>query len=604
MPDHFIDRLIQNYPDFLEKREGNFLIWKDGERMPVGSSSSKNTQQLYKQPDLIDQFTWEYEKSTPENFNQIPTEDPGRIRYTPLFKKMYGSTEAEVKANLVSIPWMPKTTKKKILVTTINDIDKRLRAISSELDNLPSALKKYVAKTAGAFNWRNIEGSDNLSPHAFGIAIDINPKYANYWKWDAIDNQTHYKNNIPYEIISIFEKYGFIWGGKWCHYDTMHFEYRPEFFEHIYSPPPAKILYLTTGRESYGSQRQLQNLINNIDTNKYCPIVVHTEDMQSVEFQVPEAIQIMKLNLRSWRKVKNIFSRYFDAFRLLSFSREQKIDLIHCSYQWLYPYALFVSKRMNIPVIQHIRRPNNTNYKKLKYEHAQAIITISKRIEKELDHLKKMTHIIYDSIDDVFFKKTNNVILKKEFDLHDQVLFGIVGRVYKTKKQFEYIKAAERLLNQGINAKFFIIGRVDNEKYHQELVEYINNHHLTNDILFTGHRQDMPEIINSLDILVSLSGGSVMYEAMALGKTVISAGFTVPENSTHLIHNKTGLVTDSKDITDLVNLMKLAAEDYELRANLGENAKKIAVSHLSCQIQAAKTQQLYKQLLSNQVQPR
>jgi len=34
---------------------------------------------------------------------------------------------------------------------------------------------------------------------------------------------------IPWEIILVFEKYGFIWGGKWHHYDTMHFEYRPEF---------------------------------------------------------------------------------------------------------------------------------------------------------------------------------------------------------------------------------------------------------------------------------------------------------------------------------------------------------------------------------------
>ena len=30
-------------------------------------------------------------------------------------------------------------------------------------------------------------------------------------------------------IVKVFEKYGFIWGGRWYHYDTMHFEYRPEF---------------------------------------------------------------------------------------------------------------------------------------------------------------------------------------------------------------------------------------------------------------------------------------------------------------------------------------------------------------------------------------
>ena len=29
-------------------------------------------------------------------------------------------------------------------------------------------------------------------------------------------------------VVEVFEKHGFIWGGKWYHYDTMHFEYRPE----------------------------------------------------------------------------------------------------------------------------------------------------------------------------------------------------------------------------------------------------------------------------------------------------------------------------------------------------------------------------------------
>jgi hypothetical protein len=36
---------------------------------------------------------------------------------------------------------------------------------------------------------------------------------------------------MPYEIVDIFEKQGFIWGGKWYHFDTMHFEYRPELLD-------------------------------------------------------------------------------------------------------------------------------------------------------------------------------------------------------------------------------------------------------------------------------------------------------------------------------------------------------------------------------------
>ena len=36
------------------------------------------------------------------------------------------------------------------------------------------------------------------------------------------------RNNYPQEIVELFEKHGFIWGGKWSHFDLMHFEYRPE----------------------------------------------------------------------------------------------------------------------------------------------------------------------------------------------------------------------------------------------------------------------------------------------------------------------------------------------------------------------------------------
>ena len=39
----------------------------------------------------------------------------------------------------------------------------------------------------------------------------------------------------PHKIVEIFERHGFIWGGKWYHYDTMHFEYRPELL-----PPGSK----------------------------------------------------------------------------------------------------------------------------------------------------------------------------------------------------------------------------------------------------------------------------------------------------------------------------------------------------------------------------
>ena len=60
--------------------------------------------------------------------------------------------------------------------------------------------------------------------HSWGAAIDLNTVRAAYWLWPrAVAAET-----LPAQIIDIFERHGFIWGGKWLHYDTMHFEYRPE----------------------------------------------------------------------------------------------------------------------------------------------------------------------------------------------------------------------------------------------------------------------------------------------------------------------------------------------------------------------------------------
>jgi hypothetical protein len=67
-----------------------------------------------------------------------------------------------------------------------------------------------------------------MSMHGYAAAIDLNLKFSDYWLWAGKSKMVPYRNRMPHEIVDIFERHGFIWGGKWYHYDTMHFEYRPE----------------------------------------------------------------------------------------------------------------------------------------------------------------------------------------------------------------------------------------------------------------------------------------------------------------------------------------------------------------------------------------
>jgi peptidoglycan LD-endopeptidase CwlK len=224
-----LKKLVKAYPDFLDSADSQYLFWKDGSKMLYDDGKEKDFEDMLDNASLKDQMSQEYEMG--DNFENPPPEnfEPGRIRKEDFFKKMYGNNSKNVNSNLVNVTWMPKTVGLNILFTSVNGANVQLEAVSRELDNLPDNLKKYVTRLGGTFYWRVIAGTNRLSMHSFGIAIDINTDYSNYWQWDGgKSGKIEYRNRIPMEIVKIFEKYGFIWGGKWYHYDTMHFEYRPE----------------------------------------------------------------------------------------------------------------------------------------------------------------------------------------------------------------------------------------------------------------------------------------------------------------------------------------------------------------------------------------
>lgn len=142
---------------------------------------------------------------------------------------MYGDCNAgEVKKNLVTITWLPRSWGKPVQVTQVNGIADRLREVSGEIDELKPEIKAAAYPIAGVLSCRPVADTGKMSMHGYAAAIDLNLKYSDYWLWSGKAKTIPYKNRMPQEIVDIFERHGFIWGGKWYHYDTMHFEYRPE----------------------------------------------------------------------------------------------------------------------------------------------------------------------------------------------------------------------------------------------------------------------------------------------------------------------------------------------------------------------------------------
>jgi hypothetical protein len=110
----------------------------------------------------------------------------------------------------------------------VNGVDEQLRAVSAEIDALPEKIKRAAYPIAGTYKCRAVADTGQASPHGYGIAIDLNTAASDYWYWRPHGGAVVYRNRMPLEIVTIFEKHGFIWGGKWYRYDIMHFEFRPE----------------------------------------------------------------------------------------------------------------------------------------------------------------------------------------------------------------------------------------------------------------------------------------------------------------------------------------------------------------------------------------
>jgi hypothetical protein len=133
-----------------------------------------------------------------------------------------------------------------IIAAPLGRVDARIRELAENNPEIPLWLNSLDSITG--WNWRNIAGSASRSFHSYGAAVDLLMKtetgMETYWQWTAakgIDWRTvpaAKKQNPPITVIRAFEDQGFIWGGRWSRYDTMHFEYHPE------------LLILGTGRNN------------------------------------------------------------------------------------------------------------------------------------------------------------------------------------------------------------------------------------------------------------------------------------------------------------------------------------------------------------------
>jgi hypothetical protein len=202
-----------------EEHEGQWLgRLADGRSLPWDDGGHKSLEVALEHPDLEDMLARAYPTGPIKPITN-PDEDPGRVRVDALFAATY--PEAGVHPALL---FGRRLRVHDRALPAFRRVETELGALIAEQPALASWLKNL----SGTFNPRNIAGTNRRSSHAYGISIDLDASRTQYWRWQKPGAERSWQNSVPEAIVHVFERNGFIWGGRWYHYDTMHFEYRPE----------------------------------------------------------------------------------------------------------------------------------------------------------------------------------------------------------------------------------------------------------------------------------------------------------------------------------------------------------------------------------------
>ncbi|WP_271814832.1 M15 family metallopeptidase [Clostridium beijerinckii] len=223
--------LMLSYPQHIvdvEKKSDDevYIIMKSGKKIIYDDKKEKNHEVKLTNPDLQDMLEQDYplEKNTEimdKNF------DPGRARHYELLSEVYGNSKGAIEKNLASLKYGYTNYQ----FNKQNNANGSLEAALKELMPLAksrSDIGSILYPASGTFNYRVISGTGRLSPHSYGIAIDLKSDKRDYWKWSSEKAGKERLSDYPKELVEAFEKNNFVWGGKWGHFDILHFEYRPE----------------------------------------------------------------------------------------------------------------------------------------------------------------------------------------------------------------------------------------------------------------------------------------------------------------------------------------------------------------------------------------
>ena len=363
------------------------------------------------------------------------------------------------------------------------------------------------------------------------------------------------------------------------------------------------ILYIETASGMGGSTNSLYYTVVNIDKERYNPVIISFNTNEIIDkltdhgyfcYIINDIIYsstniillkiIYKISSLIFRVVPflNPYTGYLIHWKTIRIINKicikHNIDIILLNNKIYRDFFCTYFKRSNIKLISHNRSHGAALFNKYNSDIANIkidkFIAVSESIKKDLlkndiDEVK--IEVIYNAIPEL--KIDNAFNIREAWGISNDVnnIVGIVGRLSPIKGHRILFDSFKLLLNELPETVLLVIGEGPLE---EELVEYTKNIGIAKNVIFTGHRKDVLNIVANLDLFVLPSQNEglprTVLESMALKTAVIGSNRGgIPEV---VINGETGIVVRYGDTAQLAESMELLLVNVALKEKYIENA--------------------------------
>ena len=375
-----------------------------------------------------------------------------------------------------------------------------------------------------------------------------------------------------------------------------------------------KLMVIHYGGGIGGAPISMLQIATCLDKKRYDPLIIFTEPGPMVDLSLKAGLTTKVIPLKSaffysdhvkirFRMLYKLIVNYRSTIiSIINMIKKEKPDLVYLNTSVLIPVAIGV-KKAKIPLLWHVREVPGSN-RIIRNWQVGMIKKLANRIIVNSDYVKGFygelpeVHTIHNAVDlerfDIDARKARQDLRLKFDILPESLVICMIGGIQEVKGHFLLVESAKKIVKSYPEVRFFIIAGGVDEKYRnswkgkvksilglpfddlEKMKLYVSKARLEKNFIYTGFRQDIPELLSASDIVVFLSQkaegfGRPLIEGMAARRPVVATDIGPTRE---ILGEECGILIPIGDISRTADAIIKIIDNPKICKEAGKNGRR------------------------------